>query len=72
MRHMLPGPPARNEFPAARSPAAFGSPFLTSASDAIPFGTYAVVESTGMNNNKGAQPYRPPLPDCACETPFHT
>jgi len=23
-----------------------------------------------VNNNKGAQPFRPPLPDCACETPF--
>jgi hypothetical protein len=23
-----------------------------------------------MHDNKGEQPLRPPLPDCACETPF--
>jgi hypothetical protein len=65
---MLAGPPAPRELPAARPPAAFGSPFLACASDAIPSRTYAVAESTGINDNKGEQPLRPPLPDCACET----
>jgi len=42
-------------------------PFLTSASDAIPFRTSAVAESTGIHGHKGEQPFRAPLPDCACE-----
>lgn len=53
------------------SPSAFGFPFPTSASDVIPFRTYAVAESTGMHGHKGELPFRPPLPDCACETPFY-
>jgi hypothetical protein len=57
----LPRPPA---------PAAFGSPFLACASDAIPFRTNAVAESTGIHGHKGEQPFRATLPDSACETPF--
>jgi len=55
VRHMLAGPPAPRELPAARPLAAFGFPFLAWASDAIPFRTYAVAESTGINDNKGAR-----------------
>jgi hypothetical protein len=33
--------------------------------DAIPFRTNAVAESTGIHDNKGDQPLRTPLPDCA-------
>ena len=46
------------------------SSILASAPDAIPFRAYAVAESTGTHDNKGASPFRPPLLDSACETPF--
>jgi len=71
VRPMLSGPAAAHELPTVRSRAAFGSPFLTCTSEAIPFRTYAVAESTGINDNKGAQPLRPALPDCACQTSFY-
>ena len=45
-------------------------PFLACASDAIPFRKGAVAEPAGIYGGKGAQRFRPPLPDCACETPF--
>jgi hypothetical protein len=41
------GGAAPHEFPAVRPLSAFGSPSLTSASDAILFRTYTVAESTG-------------------------
>ena len=70
-RPSLPGPPAPHELPAVKWPAPLAPPFLRCVSDAIPFRTYTVAESAGIHGNKGEQPLRPPLPDCACETPFH-
>ena len=64
------GSPGPHEFPTLRSPAAFGSPFHTCASDAIPLRKCAVAESTGIHGQKGEQPFPAPLPDCACETGF--
>jgi hypothetical protein len=60
----------RKNFPPYGRPRLLAPPFLTCASDAIPFRTYTVAESTGIHGHKGAQPFRPPLPDCACETSF--
>ena len=60
----------RMNFPPQGRPAAFGSPFLAFASDAIPFCKCAVAESTGLHGHKGEQPFRPPKPDWSCETSF--
>jgi len=48
--------------PQGRSPP-LAPPFLVCAPDAIPFRRYAVAELTGIHDNKGEQPLRPPLPD---------
>ena len=60
----------RMNFPPQGRPRLLASPFLAFASDSIPFRIYAVAESTGIHDNTGEQPFPPPLPDCACETPF--
>jgi hypothetical protein len=57
-------------FPPQGRPRLLAPPLLTCAPDAIPFHPHAVAESTGTHDNKGGQLFRPPLPDCACETPF--
>ena len=59
-RQTLSGPRAPHEFPVVRSPSPFGSPFLTCASDAIPFRTYAVAEWTGIHDDKGERPSEQP------------
>jgi len=63
--------PRRMNFPPKGRSRPLPAPFLTCASDSIPFRKCAVAESTGMHGDKGEQPFWPPLPDCACETPFH-
>ena len=61
----------RMNLPPQGRPRPLAPPFLTCPSDAIPFRTCAVAESTGIHDHKGEQPFGPPLRDCDCETPFH-
>jgi len=45
-------------------------PFLACVTDAIPFRKCPFAESTGIHDNKGKQPLRPPLPEVCLRTPF--